>query len=90
MHINGLLSSIYFLSWSEGKLVFLDLNMPGKNDVQVLAEISKIRPECRVCIISAYFEAFAKDLDKLKTQGIAFEVKEKPLGIEQIKEIVGL
>lgn len=68
-------------------LVFLDLNMPGMDGVEVLTEISKIDPMIRVYIVTAFAEQYMERLRSARQAGLSFQIASKPITDEQIRLI---
>jgi len=68
-------------------LVYLDLKMPGMNGIETLREIRKRNKEVLVYIVTAFAKEFFQDLSALQKENIAFEILQKPLGMDQIEEI---
>ena len=68
-------------------LIFLDLNMPGMNGIEVLREIRKSDMDVPVYIITAFYEDFFEELTRAFDDGLKFEVALKPLYIKEIVSI---
>ena len=69
-------------------LIFLDLKMPGLNGVETLRRIRLQGAKMPVYIITAFHTEFLKELKTLKNEGVDFELLRKPIGADQIAEIV--
>lgn len=69
-------------------IVFLDLKMPKMNGVQVLEEINKIGKKVTVYIITAFHQEFFSKLEEARNNGYQFEILQKPLNSEQLKNVV--
>ena len=63
-------------------IVFLDINLPDKNGIEVLKEIKKINPEAIVVIITAYGEV-KNAVEAIK--GGAYDYIEKPFELSRIR-----
>lgn len=68
-------------------LVFLDLNMPGMDGVEVLTEISKVDLLIRVYIVTAFAEQYMERLRSARQAGLSFQIASKPISDEQIRLI---
>lgn len=64
-------------------MVFLDIEMPGMDGIQIGQEILKRKPECKIVIISNTMERFKEVL-----QIRAFRFITKPFNVEEIIEAV--
>lgn len=53
---NNAASAIEFVSNNEIDLMILDINLPDKSGIEVLAEVKALKPEIKVLILSAYPE----------------------------------
>jgi len=69
-------------------LVLLDLNMPELDGADTLAEIRKIDQAVPVFIITSFKDAFFDKLKILRDAGIQFEVINKPVEKEHLRELV--
>jgi len=69
-------------------LVFLDLKMPKMNGVAALRQIKKYSPSIPVYIVSAFQKEFFSELEQVVKDGYSFNIAQKPLSGEQIREIV--
>ena len=76
------------VSHKKHDLIFLDLKMPGKDGAETLKEIRALDKTTPVYIITAYHKEFLDKLKYLRSKGLAFEVIEKPIGIDEINLIV--
>lgn len=70
-------------------LVFLDLKMPGMSGVETLLKIREKDSVVPVYIVTAFHKEFLEQLADARKQEIDFELLIKPLGLAQIREIVG-
>ena len=74
-------------------LIFLDLNMPGMNGIEVLREIRKTDLDVPVYIVTAFYKEFLEEISSAISDGLKFEITHKPITLEQIvfiaKGIVG-
>lgn len=68
-------------------LIFLDLNMPGMNGVEVLYKIRKFDKEVPVYIVTAFYQEFIEGLTLANNCGLKFEVINKPISLKQITKI---
>lgn len=68
-------------------LVFLDIQMPGMNGVEVLRSIKETYPETKVVMISGY--ATVETARKTLKMG-AFDYVVKPVDLRHLEEIVSL
>lgn len=68
-------------------LIFLDLNMPGMNGVEVLRKIRKFDKEVPICIVTAFYQEFIEGLTDANNEGLEFDVTNKPITIKQIATI---
>ena len=71
----------------EYSLVFLDLKMPGLNGVETLRELRKVNKAVPIYFVTAFSREFMSDLLKAKSEGLSFEILQKPLGASQIVEV---
>lgn len=69
-------------------LVFLDLTMPGMGGVNTLRQLIIVCPGVKVYIVTAFFLEYMQELEKLRIDGIDFEICKKPIDISQIQRIV--
>ena len=69
-------------------LVFLDLKMPNMNGVEVLREIRKFNKQITVYLITAFHKEFFNELKIARDEGCEFELLNKPLNSEQLKQTV--
>jgi two-component system nitrate/nitrite response regulator NarL len=69
-------------------LVFLDLNMPGLNGVQVLHRLLEADATLNVYIVTAFQRDYLAELGAARAEGLTFELARKPLSAEQIRTIV--
>ncbi len=65
-------------------LIFLDLNMPGMNGIEVLREIRKTDLDVPVYIVTAFYKEFLEEISKAINDGLKFEITHKPITLEQI------
>lgn len=81
------LNALSFLYNNQVDIIFLDLNMPEKNGLEVLVEIKKVFPEVVISILSMYADyAIAK---KCKSLG-ANAYLTKDAEIVELKKVISL
>lgn len=68
-------------------LVFLDLRMPGIDGVETLRLLSRLYPDIKVYIVTAFAQEFLASLDAARREGLVFQLAAKPLRPDQIAEI---
>jgi CheY-like chemotaxis protein len=69
-------------------LVFLDLKMPQMDGVETLRRIREFNNTLLIYIFTAFHRDFFMELDKAASDGLRFEIVQKPLDSEQLKELV--
>ena len=65
-------------------LVFLDLNMPGMNGMEVLRKIRITDPDTPVYIVTAFYKEFLEEISSAIEDGLKFEITHKPISPNQI------
>ena len=65
-------------------LIFLDLNMPGMNGIEVLREIRKTDTDVPVYIVTAFYKEFLEEISSAIDDGLKFEITHKPISLDQI------
>lgn len=65
-------------------LVFLDLNMPGMNGVEVLRKIRATDPDIPVYMVTAFYKEFLEEISRAIEDGLKFEITHKPILPDQI------
>ena len=73
------------LQEGEFGLILLDLKMPGMDGMEVLREVSKIRPDIRIIILTAY-GTVESAVEAMKLGAADFI--QKPFAAEEIRELV--
>jgi DNA-binding response OmpR family regulator len=73
------------LKEKEFGLILLDLKMPGMDGMEVLHQVSKIRPDIRIIIITAY-GTIESAVEAMKLGAADFI--QKPFASEEIRELV--
>ena len=73
------------LKEKEFGLILLDLKMPGMDGMEVLHQVSKIRPDIRIIIITAY-GTIGSAVEAMKLGAADFI--QKPFASEEIRELV--
>ena len=68
-------------------LVFLDLRMPGMDGIETLRRLRQIFPEVPVYVITAFHQAYLDPLQRLRSEQVSFQLAQKPLGAQAIREI---
>lgn len=72
---------------TEYGLIFLDLKMPKKDGVQTLRELRQSGIEVPIYIVTGFYQEFADELENAQSEGIDFELLQKPVTEEQIKMV---
>jgi len=73
------------LKEKEFSLILLDLKMPGMDGMEVLRQVSKIRPDIRIIILTAY-GTVESAVEAMKLGAADFI--QKPFAAEEIRELV--
>jgi len=68
-------------------LIYLDLKMPDMDGVETLRRLRGQGFRGRVHILTAFAEEFMSELNRVKDEGLDFELIRKPLGREGIRRI---
>ena len=68
-------------------LIFLDLNMPGMNGIEVLSKIRASDKQVPIYIITAFHQDYLEAITDIFQKGLKFEIAHKPLTIDQIISI---
>ena len=68
-------------------LIYLDLNMPGMNGIEVLSKIRANDEEIPIYIITAFHKDYLEAITDIYQKGLEFEIAHKPLSIDQIVSI---
>lgn len=68
-------------------LVFLDLNMPGMDGVEVMHELFKVDPSIRIYVVTAFADEYMARLRDARNSGLTFQIASKPISDEQIRLI---
>ncbi|MGR3318051.1 MAG: response regulator [Candidatus Anammoxibacter sp.] len=69
---------------SKYDLIYLDLDMPEIDGIEILRKIRKVNKAVHVYITTPFSQAFTDKLKSATEDGIAFNLMEKPLGSDQI------
>lgn len=69
-------------------LVFLDLKMPSIDGVETLRRIRKFNTTTVIYIFTAFHRDFLKELEEAATEGLDFEIAQKPLDGKQLIDLV--
>jgi len=68
-------------------LIFLDINMPGMNGIEVLREIRKTDEDVPIYIVTAFYKKFLEEIGSAIEEGLKFEIIHKPITLKQIVSI---
>lgn len=69
-------------------LIFLDLRMPGMDGVEVLRRLKDAHADATIYIVTAFRRDYMEALSKAASEGLQFQVMDKPLEDGQIRTIV--
>jgi len=69
-------------------LVFLDLRMPKMDGIHTLQELRGFMADVPIYIVTAFYPQFTDQLKQAQEDGYVFELMQKPLGADQIIEVV--
>ena len=72
---------------SDYGLIFLDLKMPKKDGVQTLRELRQSGVKAPIYIVTGFYKEFIDALENAESQGIDFELLQKPVTEEQIRMV---
>jgi two-component system response regulator PilR (NtrC family) len=77
---------VKFQKEAKYELIFLDLNMPRMNGIEVLREIRMTDKEVPIYIITAFYKDYLRELTDIfyHEKGLKFEVINKPITINKI------
>lgn len=65
-------------------LIFLDLNMPEMNGIEILRKVRMIDPDIPVYIVTAFYKDFLDEISSAIDDGLKFEITHKPISPDQI------
>lgn len=68
-------------------LIFLDLKMPGIDGVETLRRLKAIDATLNIYIVTAFFNEYMEQLKDAHNEGLQFQLANKPLSSEQIRQI---
>jgi len=68
-------------------LIFLDLKMPGIDGVETLRRLKVIDAAFNVYIVTAFFNEYMEQLKDAHSEGLQFQLANKPLSSGQIRQI---
>ncbi len=68
-------------------LIFLDINLPGMNGIEVLREIRKTDEDVPIYIVTAFYKKFLEEIGSAIEEGLKFEIIHKPITLKQIVSI---
>lgn len=69
-------------------LVFTDLKMPGIDGVETMRRLFDLYPDLTVYVVTAFHEEFFDKLSAASEEGLDFNLLRKPIGAQQIQELV--
>ncbi len=69
-------------------LVFLDLRLPEMDGIEVLRGLQRLFSDLPVYVVTAYRQDYLEQLRRAREDGARFELADKPLSDEQIRQIV--
>jgi DNA-binding response OmpR family regulator len=69
---------------TEYGLIFLDLKMPGMSGVETLRELRRMGIDTPVYIVTAFHKEFLEQLKELESEGIDYELTQKPISSRRI------
>jgi CheY-like chemotaxis protein len=72
---------------SKPDLVFLDIRMPGIDGVETMRRLRKTHPDLNIYIVTAFYDDYLEPLTELSNDGFDFEIVQKPVGAEQIRQL---
>ncbi len=76
--------ALAFLDDSPPQLVLSDLDLPGRSGIEILGELGRRKLDVPVVFISAYLKAYGALIPKHAN----VEVREKPVGIDELRSLV--
>lgn len=82
---NNGLSAIEIFSIEKPEIVFLDLNMPDINGIEVLKNFKEISPDSKIIVATADLQESTK---KIVMENGAFSVINKPFNESEILDLV--
>lgn len=68
-------------------LIFLDLKMPGLDGVETMRRLLAIDGTLNIYIVTAFSREYLGDLQRAQTEGLVFQLANKPLSSGQIRHI---
>jgi len=68
-------------------LIFLDLKMPGMDGVETMRRLLAMDATLNIYIVTAFSQEFLDDLKRAQTEGMTFQLANKPLSSNQIRHI---
>lgn len=68
-------------------LIFLDLRIPEMDGVEVLRRLHNELPPMPVYIVTGFRQEYLEQLRRARDDGLRFEIADKPLNDEQIRQI---
>ncbi|MGD9000286.1 MAG: response regulator [Granulosicoccaceae bacterium] len=72
---------------SRPDLVFLDIRMPGIDGVETMRRLCHIYPDLNIYIVTAFYDDYLKPLAELSEDGFDFEIVQKPVGADQLRQL---
>lgn len=76
--------ALAFLDGAPPQLVLSDLDLPGRSGIEILGELGRRKLDVPVVFVSAYLKAYGALIPKHAN----VEVREKPVGIDELRSLV--
>jgi CheY-like chemotaxis protein len=68
-------------------MVFLDIRMPGIDGIETLRRLRVLYNDLEIYIVTAFYYDYLEPLASIADEGFSFEILQKPVGAEQIRQI---